>query len=321
MSIVVGVAPGHCSEAAVHLGALLARSYGQDLVLAAVISAGWPGGPGGVDGEYRRFLAASAEDALAAAGAVVPADLTVRTLVRTASSARRGLLEVCESEGAMRLVIGSAGDSESAPSAAVHGVHSEQGIDLGSVGVGLLQSAELPVALAPHGFTAAPGARLDRVTAAFSGSETSAELVLGAAAVAAEAHAAIRIASFHTRPRGLLGAAIGFNAEAEVVTAWEKMIRARADAILGEISQFAAPPVAADVALGAGADWSAALRAVPWSETEVLLVGSSSIGALARISLGSHAAKILRHSPVPVVMVPRRATEEYAEQAVQRSGT
>ncbi|MBL3700940.1 universal stress protein [Leucobacter luti] len=327
MTIVVGVAPSHCSTAAVNLGVLLARSYSRDLVLAAVTSAGWPGGGGGVDGEYQRFLAASARDALAAASALVPDDVRVRTVVHASSGARRGLLEVCAAESAIRLVVGSAGDHVGAAHAAetvahpvAPGAHRARGIELGSVSLGLLQSAELPVAIAPHGFTAAPGARLERVTAAYSGSETSAELVLGAAAVAADAGAAIRIASFHTRPRGLLGAAIGFNAEAEVIAAWEAEIRDRAEALLNEIRGFATPPAQADVALGAGADWEAALRAIPWGDAEVLLVGSSSIGALARISLGSHAAKILRHAPVPVVMVPRRATEEYAERALEQLG-
>lgn len=311
MTIVVGVAPSHASRSAVDLGVLLARSYEQDLVLAAVTAAGWPGGPGGVDGEYQRFLLAGAEASLAEAQARVPADVPVRTRVVAAATARHGLLGICEEEQAIRLVVGSAG----AGSGSADGVVST-GISLGSVSLGLLQSAELPVAIAPHGFRVAPGARLERVTAAYSGSETSAELVLGAAAVAADAGAAIRIASFHTRPRGLLGAAIGFRAEDGVIAAWEAEVRDRATDLLAEIASFASPPETAELALGSGPDWDAALRAVPWRDAEVLLVGSSSLGALARISLGSHATKILRHAPVPVVMVPRRATEGYADHAI-----
>ena len=67
--------------------------------------------------------------------------------------------------------------------------------------------------------------------------------------------------------------------------------------------------------VGAGKNWHDALRAVEWQSTEVLLLGSSSLGPLARISLGSHAAKILRTSPVPVVLVPRRATDDYLARA------
>jgi nucleotide-binding universal stress UspA family protein len=66
--------------------------------------------------------------------------------------------------------------------------------------------------------------------------------------------------------------------------------------------------------VGAGADWGEALRAVDWKRAEALLVGSSSLGPIARVSLGSHAVKIVRHSPVPVVVVPRRATDDYIAQ-------
>ena len=44
---------------------------------------------------------------------------------------------------------------------------------------------------------------------------------------------------------------------------------------------------------------------VDWADGDVLVVGSSSLGPIARVFLGSRAAKIVRHSPVPVVIVPR----------------
>jgi nucleotide-binding universal stress UspA family protein len=47
----------------------------------------------------------------------------------------------------------------------------------------------------------------------------------------------------------------------------------------------------------------------------VLVVGSSSIGPIARVFLGSRASRIVRHSPVPVIVVPRGAAEELAEEA------
>ena len=54
-----------------------------------------------------------------------------------------------------------------------------------------------------------------------------------------------------------------------------------------------------------------------WEDGEVLVVGSSAIGPVARVFLGSRASKIVRNSPVPVVVVPRAAAEELAEEAVQ----
>ncbi|WGW13266.1 universal stress protein [Saxibacter everestensis] len=308
MSIVVGVAPGHCSRSAVRLGVLLARSYEQDLVLVSVNSAAWPPVDSKVDAEYQAFLVGKAQAALDEAKALVPDDLNSSYLVRGASSARRGLLEVCRELDAMRLVVGSApggGDGR---------------ITLGSVSTGLLQSAGLPVALAPHGFDVPDGARLERVTAAYNGSETSAELMLGAAAIAAHARAGIRIASFAPRPRSDATARVGLNAESDVIAEWGAVIRMHTDELLGDIAQFTVQPTSVEVAVGAGKDWGAAMRSVDWKPAEVLLVGSSSLGPLARVSLGSHAAKIVRNSPVPVVLVPRRASEAYAAQVEPLTG-
>ncbi len=305
MSVVVGVAPGHCSHAAVDLAVLLARSSDLPLVVAAVNSAAWPPRRpiSGVDGEYQRFVAAQAEAVLDEARALVPDDIEASYRVHGSSSARRGLLEVCEESGAHRLVVGAKQNE------------AEGEVALGSVVTGLLQSAHLPVAIAPHDFRAPAGARLERVTAAYSGSETSAELVLGAAAIAAEAGERIRIASFHTRPRAFVTARVGQEVEDQIIADWEAQIREDTAAILDDIERLEQQPASVEVVVGAGADWRSALRAVDWKDAEVLVVGSSSLGPLARISLGSHAVKILRHSPVPVVMVPRRATEAYAAQA------
>lgn len=305
MSIVVGIAPGHELRGPLQLGALLARSYDRRLVVAVVNSAAWPRGRshGVVDGEYQEFVSAEARAVLDEARGIVPDDLAAEYLVHRSSSARRGLLELCEAHDAMRLVVGAKGEGPAGE------------ISLGSVVTGLLHGARVPVAVAPRGYTVADSARLERITAAYSGSETSGELVLGAAAVAAEAGCGIRIASFHARPRAYASAAVGLDAEDGVIAEWESVIRDEVGQLLGDISRFTERPVSASVVVGAGAGWHEALRAIDWRAAEVLLVGSSSLGPLARISLGSHAVKIMRHSPVPVVVVPRRATEEYAAQA------
>ena len=49
---------------------------------------------------------------------------------------------------------------------------------------------------------------------------------------------------------------------------------------------------------------------------DVLVVGSSAIGPVARVFLGSRATKIVQHSPVPVVVVPRGAAAELADEAL-----
>lgn len=306
-AIVVGVSPAHPSLAAVRLGALLARSHRAQLVLVAVTSAAWPPLPAhrGADSDFREFATKRAEAAISQARAWLPPGTAVAAAVRGASSARRGLLDACTEYGAVRLVVG----------ARAEGAHDE--IELGSVASSLMQSAHLPIAIAPHGFTVAEDARVSRVTASYSGSETSGELVLGAAAAAAKMGCGIRVASYHTRPRGFAEAGVGLDVEDEVIAEWGVAIKQHVSQLLGEIEDFAMPPADIDAAVGVGKRWHEALRAIEWLPGEVLLIGSTSLGPIARVSLGSHAAKIVRHSPVPVVVVPRRATEGYIAQATR----
>ena len=49
----------------------------------------------------------------------------------------------------------------------------------------------------------------------------------------------------------------------------------------------------------------ARLDSPSWEDAEVLVVGSSVQSAVARLLLGANSARIVRSSPVPVVVVPR----------------
>jgi nucleotide-binding universal stress UspA family protein len=69
--------------------------------------------------------------------------------------------------------------------------------------------------------------------------------------------------------------------------------------------------------IGYGGSWDEALEDIDWQDGEVLVVGSSSVGPIARVFLGSRAAKIIRNSPVPVVLVPRGTAAELADQALR----
>ena len=42
-----------------------------------------------------------------------------------------------------------------------------------------------------------------------------------------------------------------------------------------------------------------------WQDGDVLVVGSSPTGLLSRVFIGTNATRIVRHSPVPAVVVPR----------------
>ena len=61
-----------------------------------------------------------------------------------------------------------------------------------------------------------------------------------------------------------------------------------------------------DVVIGTGADWRAAVDDIAWETGDVLLLGSGAAGPMAQVFLGTAASKILRHAPVPVMIVPKQ---------------
>jgi nucleotide-binding universal stress UspA family protein len=307
MTMVVGFAPDGRGRAVLHLAALLARSGGEDLVVCAVVPSPWPPSPARVDAEYRAYLEGTAETALSRARARLPSDIPARYEVKHARSAPAGLLEAAETAGASLVVLGSAAEGGSGL------------VSVGSVSARLLHSSHVPVALAPRGFHVREGARVERVTAAFGGSED--DLVVAAAGVAARVGASLRIASFAVRARPPYTAGVGREADDAMTEQWVSEISAAARTAAAEVEGLPATPRELECVVGHGEDWGEAIEDVPWHEGDVLVVGSSSIGPIARVFLGSRSTKIVRHSPVPVVVVPRGRAAELADAAAAGTST
>ena len=264
MTLVVGYAPDGRGAAVLQLAAILARSAHDDVVVCAVVPAPVPPGAAPVDSEYRGFLDGMARAALERARARLPDDVAAASLVHHARSAPAGLLEVAERRDAAMIVVGMSGQPA-----------------IGSVTARLLHGSPVPVALAPHAFRSRPGARVERVTAAFGGSQG---LVDAAAAVAATLAAPLRIASFAVPVHAPFAA----------------------DLIERCAQQLEAAAGQAPAVVGHGASWEEAIDDVEWRDGDVLVVGSSSAAPPARVFLGSRASRIIRHSPVPVIVIPRQ---------------
>jgi nucleotide-binding universal stress UspA family protein len=301
MTMVVGFAPDGRGQAVLHLAAMLARSGGEDLVVCAAVPPSWPPSPAKVDAEYREYLDGAAQNALSRARGRLPADVPARYEVLHTRSAPGGLLEVAEREGASLIVVGSAAGGGSGL------------VTLGSVSSRLLHSSHVPVAIAPHGFRIAADARVERVTAAFGGADD--DLVVAAGAVAARVGASLRLASFAVHPRPPYTAGVGREGDDAMVSQWVDEIQAAARAALEEVRELPVIPRECETVVGEGEDWADALEDVEWLPGDVLVVGSSSVGPLARVFLGSRATKIIRNSPVPVAVVPRGRAAELAEEA------
>jgi nucleotide-binding universal stress UspA family protein len=299
MTLIVAYAPDERGKTALHLASMLARSIGDELVVCSVIPAPWVPGMARIDAEYRKELDEIADQALELARKNLPGDVPARFERHSARSAPAGLLEIAKQYDAYMIVVGTS-------SAGLFG-H----ISLGSVTSRLLHSSPVAVALAPRGFRSQPGAKVKRVTAAYDGSASG--LLLAAARVAARVGASLRIASFAVWSRPAYTTRLGTDSEDLVLKEWITDLEKSAHAALEQVEELAKVPRQVETVVGHGESWEEAIDDVGWDDDDVLVVGSSAVGPIAQVFLGSRGAKILRSSPVPVVVVPHRQAEELAK--------
>ena len=102
MTLVVGYPPDGRGTGALYLGGMLARSGGDDLVVASVVPAPWAPGMARIDSEYRKYLDDAADAALDQARSNAPADVPVAFVRHSARSAPAGLLELVEEREAVK---------------------------------------------------------------------------------------------------------------------------------------------------------------------------------------------------------------------------
>ncbi|WP_226534267.1 universal stress protein [Microbacterium paraoxydans] len=290
MIVVVGIDPARRSASAVHLARLLAGSVKGDLVVAAVLPATWGPVAGSVDAEWRRYTHDAANLALDYAAAVLGDTIEAQFLVHEAQSARGGLLEVAEQYKTDFIVLGSG--SGGAPGR----------VAIGADGDAILHASKVPVAVAPRGFRAGPGAFVGRITGAVQVAPVEVELVRDMASLAARWNVEFRLASFAVVPRDSGTSGAGLDAGERIADEWSKGSISRLSELLATVSGSARveKPV-----VGRGPTWESAVANIGWRKDELLVLGSSERGPISQVFLGSRGAKITRSTPVPVIVLPQ----------------
>jgi nucleotide-binding universal stress UspA family protein len=277
---------------ALALGRMLARTGDVTLTVCVVVPEAWSyPSPARVDAEYAAFLKQYAEDAIAEAREFLGDSVWAEYTSTSASSATEGLIATATEAGAALIALGSAR----------HGPLGR--FTLGGIANEMLHVSPVPVALVPRGYRPSSEARLRRVTCAFSGS-TQSRSAFDAAVQLSRRHAVpLRLITFVVHDRQMYPSQVGYHAERLVEGQW------REQALEAQEKALATPPedVSVEASVISGRDWEEALDSLPWEEGEVLVIGSSRLGAVARVFLGSNSTKILRSSPVPVVAIPRSA--------------
>ena len=203
-------------------------------------------------------------------------------------SASGGLLEAVDELDAEVLVLGSAFDGQLGQ------------VVVGSTADRLLHSSPVPLAISPRGYRGTKGVGLTRITCAYPGSPECVHVVERVAALAKRLDVPMRVVTFAVRGRTMYPPEVGLRAEDSILEAWatqarETLAQLKSDGVVGD---------EVELAVVTGNAWDDALDDADWLDGELVALGTSPSGPIARVFLGSRGTKILRHSPVPVLVLP-----------------
>jgi len=291
MTIIAGFSSSRQGPAPLNLAAQIARVTGDKIIATAIVERPWPPRNDPVENEYSSYVTSQAARSLDRVVADLPDDVDVSTVIHQSTSIPTGLIELAANYSANLVVVGSSSS----------GLLGRVG--LGSVTERLVHTASVPVAIAPRGY-ASGSAPVCRLTAAYGGEADVNGLVAAAAELAKKWSVPLRIVSFTVRPVRMFAGSIELSAEDLVVQQWS---RRTFDDIVKQLNAVRAriPVADVDVVVGSGHDWREAVEAVSWQMGDILVLGSGAAGPATHVFLGSAASKILRHAPVPVMIVPR----------------
>lgn len=294
MTIIAGFSASRQGSAPLNLAAQLSRTTGEKIIAAAIVERALPAGADPIEDEYRGYVTSQATASLERVVDRVRGDLDISVTVHHSTSIPRGLMELVGQHSADLVVVGSS-------SSGLLGR-----VALGSVTDRLVHTAAVPVAIAPRGYQLSP-VLIQRLTAAYGGAADAVGIITTSAELATQWKVRLRIASFTVRPATAFGGSIERSAEDLVVRQWT---RNTMDAAVSQLNEARAkiPIPDVDVVIGAGTEWDEAVNNIAWQSGDVLLLGSGAAGPKAQVFLGSAASKILRHAPVPVMIMPRHHT-------------
>ncbi|WP_448317051.1 universal stress protein [Streptomyces sp. CO7] len=268
------------SKIALRTGADLARSLGAVLDIVLVVRADAPFGatyPPAPDIES--LVEQQARQWLDEARASIPSDVPVETHIRRHRSVAQGILEAAADIDARLIVVGTA--SGGGP-----------GFTVGPVATQLLHASPVPVALVPRHHES-PGL-LEKVYCAV-GTRPGAQLVVRESVEAA-------------RRAGLDLHLVSLLELDEQHGAGEPARRHATELIAAAAEDFT--DGRARVEIGQGRTMKQAVESIDWDPRGVLLIGSSRLAPGRRTFLGTTAARILRHLPIPMVVVPHTDGEQ-----------
>ena len=288
MRILVGVTPDASAADAMSLASVLQTSFAAEVVLGNIFPA--PADSAGktkVDAEWVAYMRSESVEILA--DVARDADRWGLTEYTTAVHGHRssgvGLIELAEAVDADLIVIGSAPGSANGR------------FLIGSTADQLLHGSHVPVALATTGYRRVRPDALGRLVVAFQDTQESRTALRWAADnVNGRRLTALTILLRHR----VMGSQLAFDTEGLITRQLAEDAQAALDDALLDLG------AQADAQMTVGDDASSAIQRFDWNGDELFVLASSRGGVLRRVFLGDMTYKLVRATPVPALVLPRR---------------
>lgn len=297
MRIVIGVTTDDTWRDALALGASLCRTHDAEPVLAHVYPVPYDfANRGSGDAQWVSHLTQGADALMAEAVEHLSREYDIETYETTIlgnRSSGAGLIEAADEFGAQRIVIGTS------PGAPVGR------FQIGSTANELFHGSTVPVAIAPAGFRHSAAPRISGLVFSFRHGEESLAILKQAGEIALAADLPLTMLTVLLRHR-VYGVRLGASESSTV------MDDLRADAMKRmEAAAKALPPgVRAEQEIVVGDTVQSAIQQRRWDPNELLTLPSSNGGLLHRIFLGQTTYQLIRATPNPAVVWPRRSLPE-----------
>jgi nucleotide-binding universal stress UspA family protein len=292
VTVAVGYLAGKSGRSPLYLAVEAAKTLKTSLTVVTVVPRPWmTPSIARIDAEYAQYAEQLASDSAKQAQQCIDSlatGLDVKFHKVAHRSVSGGLLEAAEELKSEVLVLGSAADGKLGQ------------VVVGSTADRLLHSSPVPLAISPRGYRGSKAGGLTRITAAYPGTPEALHVVQRVAALAEQLNVPMRVVTFAVRGRTMYPPEVGLRAEDSILEqlatqARETLAQLKKDGVIGK-------DVELRVVTGNG--WDDALDDADWQDGDLLAIGTSPVGGIARVFLGSRGSKILRHSPVPVLVLP-----------------
>lgn len=300
LRILVALRPNESGAEAIRFAAWLARTTTIQVRVATVFIRPWPSTSlSKLGGKYRKWynreadacrekVTAKLEDAGIAADQW---DSTV-SIFLDGSSETQLVTQAAAEFGADVILLGS------------HGAAQKGRFLPGSTADALLHSSPIPLGLTPRAVKL-PKHGVTRIDCAFGDFEQDHSVISAAAELAYTWDLPLRIVAL--APSGL--ATTGLDLESDLMHQWREQALAVLDRARDTaVAEF--EDLTVETEIGAGTGWAGAMDAVKWKKGDLLFVGSSPMGPLERVFIGTETSAILEHSHVPVLIQPVQARAE-----------